>query len=174
MVPPPKKNSKKKHNNNHQPRSPKKNEEQPHEREDEVEETQENNINVKEVLARIENLEKTVVKLKSELSIVKNINTKLTTELDDLHQYQRRSCVLIEGINADATENEDQIKAKVKNVMTRNLRLDEEEFQREFDKCHRVGPIKDDGQQTAIERFKSHRFRENVYCHRKNHNKSQN
>ena len=166
MVPPPKENSKKKHNNNHQPRSPKKNEEQPHEREDEVEETQENNINVKELLARIENLEKTVVELKSELSIVKNVNTKLTTELDDLHQYQRRSCVLIEGINADANENEDQIKAKVKNVMTHNLGLDEEEFQREFDKCHRVGPIKDDGQQTTIVRFKSHRFRENVYRHR--------
>ena len=73
----------------------------------------------------------------------------------------------MEGINADANENEDQIKAKVKNVMTLNLGLDEEEFQQEFDKCHSVEPIKDDGQQTTIVRFKSHRFRENVYHHRK-------
>ena len=141
-------------------RSPKKKtKNQPHERGDEVEETQENNTNVKELLARIENLES---ELKSELCIVKNVNTKHKTELDDLHQYQRRSCVLIEGINAEAKENEDQLKAKVKNVMTRNLELDEEEFQREFDKCHHIGGIKDDGQRITIVRFKSHRFRENV------------
>ena len=50
-------------------------------------------------------------------------------------------------------ENEDQITKKVKNVLTRNLGFDEEEVQEEFNKCHRVGPVKD-GQQTTIFSFK--------------------
>ena len=124
------------------------------------------NISVKDLLSRIKNLESTVEALQSELIVVKNVNSKLSDELDDLHQYQRRSCLLIDGIKPAENENEDQIKEKVKNVLTRNLDFDEREFDKEFDKCHRVGRLVE-GKQTTIVRFKSHRFKEAVYRKRK-------
>ena len=36
-------------------------------------------------------LEKTADALKSEFPVVNNVNTKLSIELDDLHQYQCRA-----------------------------------------------------------------------------------
>ena len=106
MVPQPSKSSNKKNKKKSQTETPKKNNEQSHERENESERTQDDNINVKELLARIEKLEKTVDELRSEITIVKNVNTKLAIELDDLHQYQRRSGVLVEGINHEANESD--------------------------------------------------------------------
>ena len=83
-----------------------------------------------------------------------------------MHQHQRRACILVDGINLREEENEDQITEKVKNVLTRNLGFDKEEVQQEFDKRHRVGPVRD-GQQTTIVRFKSHKSKEKFYKKRK-------
>ena len=83
-----------------------------------------------------------------------------------MHQYQRRACILVDDINLREEENEDQITEKVKDALIRNLGFDEDEVQQEFDKCHRVGRVKD-GQQTTIVRFKSHKFKEEVYKKRK-------
>ena len=53
------------------------------------------NLSQADLLRRIEALENKVTKLESELSIAKNVNQLLSQELDDLHQYQRRSCLVI-------------------------------------------------------------------------------
>ena len=53
---------------------------------------------VAELTARIANLEKTVERLQSELVITKNVNDTLTNEIDDLQQYQRRQCIVIDGL----------------------------------------------------------------------------
>ena len=53
---------------------------------------------VAELTARITNLEKTVEILQSELIITKNVNDILTNEVDDLQQYQRRQCIVIDGL----------------------------------------------------------------------------
>ena len=53
---------------------------------------------VAEFTARIANLEKTVERLQSELVIAKNVNNILTNEVDDLQQYQRRQCIVINGL----------------------------------------------------------------------------
>ena len=84
--------------------------------------------------------------------IIKNVNTKLSIELDNLHQYQCCACIPVDAINLRGVENEDQITEKVKNVLTYNLGFNEEEVQQEFGKCHCVGPVKD-GQQTTIVHF---------------------
>ena len=63
-------------------------------------------------------------------------------------------------------ENEDQITEKVKNVLTRNLGFDEEKIQQECEKYDHVGPVKD-GQQTTTVRFKSHKFKKELYKKRK-------
>ena len=108
-------------------------------------------------------LEKTVDALKSEFPVVNNVNTKLSIELDDLHQYQCRACTLVDRLNLREKENEDQITEKVKNLLNHILWINEEKLQQEFDKCHHLGPVKD-GQQTSIVCFKSHKFnKEEVY-----------
>ena len=44
----------------------------------------------------------------------------------------------------------------------------EDEVENQIDKCHRIArPTQDDGTQSAIVRFISHTFRENVYVNRK-------
>ena len=63
------------------------------------------NIKVTEQLSRLASLEKTVDVRKSELTIATNVNTKLSLELDDLEQYQRRACILVDGINLREEEN---------------------------------------------------------------------
>ena len=50
----------------------------------------------KELLKRVANLEKIVKKLRSELYITKNVNTLLSNENDDLQQYQKRHCIVID------------------------------------------------------------------------------
>ena len=53
---------------------------------------------VAELTARITNLEKTVEILQSELITTKNVNDILTNEVNDLQQYQRRQCIVIDGL----------------------------------------------------------------------------
>ena len=53
-----------------------------------------------------------------------------------------------------------------RNVLTRNLGFDEEKVQQEYEKYHHVGSV-NDGQQTTIVRFKSHKFKKEVYKKRK-------
>ena len=62
------------------------------------------NLSQADLLRGIEALENKVTKLESELSIAKNVNQLLSQELDDLHQYQTRSCLVIDGINPQVNE----------------------------------------------------------------------
>ena len=87
------------------------------------------NLSQADLLRRIEALENKVTKLESELSIAKNVNQLLSQELDDLHQYQRRSCLVIDGINPQENETTEEINQKVKNVLTKNLNLPEDEVE---------------------------------------------
>ena len=123
-------------------------------------------LSQEDLLRRIEALENKVTKLESELSISKNVNQLLSQELDDLHQYQRRSCLVIDGINPQENETTEEINQKVKNVLTKNLNLPEDEVERELDKCHCLGPARA-GKQSTILRFRSHGFKEKVYHKRK-------
>ena len=47
-----------------------------------------------ELLLRIEKLEKKVERLSAERNVTKKVNTLLIQEVDDLHQRQRRSCII--------------------------------------------------------------------------------
>ena len=122
---------------------------------------------VTELAARIINLEKTVESLQSELIITKNVNDILTNEVDDLQQYQRRQCIVIDGLQTAPNETMLQVTLKTENVLAQHLPLDPDEVVNQIDKRHRIGPLKDDGTQSAIVRFKSHSFREKAYVNRK-------
>ena len=115
---------------------------------------------------RIIQLEKKVEMLESTLIIAQNTNTLLEKEVDDLHQYQRRACIVVDGIQPEDNETEDQIKHKVRNVLTKNLGFEANQVNNEIDKCHRLGEP-NRGKQSTIIRFRTHAFRAAVYQKRK-------
>ena len=127
----------------------------------------------KELLKRVANLEKIVEKLQNELYVTKNVNTLLSNETDDLQQYQRRHCIVIDGLRTSPNETSDQVTEKAEKVLTEKLQFDPEEVNCQIDKCHRIGPINTkDGTQSTIVRFKTHSFREAVYLKRRKCNKN--
>ena len=86
--------------------------------------------------------------------------------MNDLQQYQRQACVLVDRIKPADGETEVQIKENVGNVLVKNLGFDEEIVDNEIHKCHRLGKSKRK-KQLAIIRFKTHCFRTAVYENRK-------
>ena len=122
---------------------------------------------VAELTARIDNLEKTVERLQSELVITKNVNNVLTNKVDDLQQYQQRQCIRIDSLQTTPNETLSQVTQKAENALAQHLKLDPEEVVDQIDKCHCIGPLKDDGTQSTIVRFKSQSFREKAYVNRK-------
>ena len=64
-------------------------------------------------------------------------------------------------------ETEEQIMAKEKKILTKNLGFEERKINGELDKCHRLGKAKD-GKQSTIIRSKSPSFRASVYANRSN------
>ena len=122
---------------------------------------------INQLLQRVNNLETTVAQLKEQLAVTKHVNTLLSNEVDNLQQYQRRSCVVIAGLQSSQEETPGDVYKQAENVLVRDLNLDREEIGYEIDKCHRIGPVKDDGTQDTIIRFRSHNFRERVYIRRK-------
>ncbi|MEW8546845.1 MAG: hypothetical protein AB2693_25300 [Candidatus Thiodiazotropha sp.] len=85
-------------------------------------------------------LQNTVVMLKDENDKLKKcmneLETKLSTKVDDLEQYSRRSCIRISGIEEVADENTDEIVLQLAN------RIDVELNPRDIDRSHRVGAPK--------------------------------
>ena len=115
---------------------------------------------------RIIQLEKKVEMLESTLIIAQNTNTLLEKEVDDLHQYKRRACIVVDGIQPEDNEIEDQIKHKVWNVLTKNLGFEANQVDNKIDKCHRLGKP-NRGKQSTIIRFRTHAYRAAVYQKRK-------
>ena len=130
---------------------------------------------VTKLTKKVHKLEGEVCILRSEIAISSTVNTTLREKLDDLEQYSRRSCILVDGIEPKAKESTRDLKSKIRQLVTRpedpedlgdNPPITTAQFDAEFDKCHRVGPVID-GKQSAIVKFKSHGFRELIYRRRK-------
>ena len=127
---------------------------------------------------RVAELEGKFCRLQSEMAITSTVNNVLQQKLDEMQQYLRRSCLVIDGIKPAANENPQELKQKIKNLLTKKpqngdedgghtVEITAKEFEAEFDKCHRIGPVRD-GKQAAIIRLKSHGFKEKIYGNRKN------
>ena len=119
--------------------------------------------------ARVDSLEETVVKLDSKLAISTRVNEVLRTDLDRLHQYTRRSCLVIHGIPTNVSETETQVEEKVRTMIAKDLQLDDnttKDIITDIDKAHRIGKRNDNNQQAVIVRFKSHSKRTIVYRQR--------
>ena len=110
-------------------------------------------------------LEKRVLELESVLEVTRNANNLLKQEVDNLQQYQCRACIIVDGITPVKDETEEQITAKTKDFLIKNLGFEERKVNEELHKCHRLGKAKD-GRQSTIIKFKSHSFRTSVYASR--------
>ena len=106
-------------------------------------------------------------RLSGELNVTMRVTTLLSQEVDDLQQYQRRSCISIDGINHDEYEGVADIILKAKNMLNKHLQISKEEIEKQVDKCHRIGPKNEDGIQATMLKFKSHLFKESEYHTRK-------
>ena len=116
---------------------------------------------MKEMQERLEAVEAMV-------AVTAKVNTELAKEVDRLEQYGRRHSIVIRGIPPKEEESNDQLKESVKKAIG-ELGL-KEEFNRDFDKTHRIGPVlttQHGKRQDVIVRFKSHATRYNVYRKRK-------
>ena len=94
---------------------------------------------VAELTVRITYLEKTVERLQSELIITKNVNDILANEVGDLQQYQRRQCIVIDGLQTAPNKTILQVTQKAENVLTQHLKLDPDEVVNQIDMCHGMG-----------------------------------
>ena len=122
---------------------------------------------VAELTVRIANLDKTVERLQRELVITKNVKDILMNEADDLQQYQRRQCIVIDGLQTTPNETIPQVTRKTENVLAYHLKLHPYEIVNQIDKRQCIGPVKDDDTPSSIVRFKLYSFRENAYVNRK-------
>ena len=96
------------------------------------------------------------------------MSEQLTTELDRLDQYHRRSNVIIKNVFLPENENDDGVKSIVTKILKNDMA--KPELLSSVDKQHRIGAIKEvNGKklQNIIVRFKSHSARYAVYKDRK-------
>ena len=124
---------------------------------------------------RVSVLEGEMCMLRSELVVSSHVNSVLNAQIDDQEQYSRRSCMIVDGILPTTKESTHDLKLKIQKIITKSEDPEDlggkppisvKQFNEEFDKCHRVGPVKN-GRQSAIVKFKSHGFREEIYRRRK-------
>ena len=115
-----------------------------------------NKDTIKSLTARIDKLEKRVLELEGVLEVARNANNLLEQEVDNLQQYQRRACIVVDGITPVKDETEEQITAKT-SFLIKNFGFEERKVNEELGKCHRLGKTKD-GKQSTIIRLKSHSF----------------
>ena len=96
----------------------------------------------------------------SEKAIASHVSDLLHEKIDNLQQYSGRNCLVLDGLPVIANESVSDLKVKVKETVVNDLKIDSTEFDNEFDKTLRIGPVSDNGQnQKVIVRFKSHSFR---------------
>ena len=122
---------------------------------------------IQELLLHIKKLEKKVKSLSGELNVAKRVNTLLSQSVDELEQYQRGSCIIIDEINLNKDGSVADITSKAKNVLNKHHQISKEEIEKQVGKCQRIGPKDEDGTQATILKFKSHSFKELVYHSRK-------
>ena len=123
---------------------------------------------LEELEEKNQTLEKHVIVLESRVAISEKVSDTLSSELDRLDQYHRRSNIIIKNVFLPEHESDRAIHAKVGKVLEKDLKLPN--VFNTIDKFHRVGKVRmKDGKkaQDIIVRFNNHSSRYAVYKERK-------
>ena len=123
-----------------------------------IEENTDSIINLKKAII---NIEGKLMITESKYALASHVNSILSKNVDELQQYSRRSCIIIDGIPSSQANDLPQI-------LCENLNIPPPLMSSEVDKYHPIGPIKEDGTQSVILKVRSHGFREKMYRARKN------
>ena len=115
---------------------------------------------------KVETLENKVVVLESTLEVSQNTSDKLSAEVDNMHQYSRRNCLIVSGIPIKHGESTADLKRAIEKNVLKDVGVSKEFFDYEFDKVHRIGAA-DGDKQNVIVRFRSHQFPSELYYGRK-------
>ena len=92
---------------------------------------------------------------------------KQSAELDQLHQYSRRKCIIVSGIPVKKNETCEDLKCSFeKNVIKDMGENSNKEFDFEYDKIHRHRKV-NGTKQNVIVRFRSHQCPSDLYYARK-------
>ena len=114
----------------------------------------------------METLENKVVVLESTLEVSQNTSDKPSAEVDNLHQYSRRNCLVVSGTPIKHGESTADLKRSIEKNVLKDIGVSKEFFDYEFDKVHRIEAAHGD-KQNFIVRFRSHQFPSELYYARK-------
>ena len=115
---------------------------------------------------KVETFENKVVVLESTLEVSQDTSDKLSAEVDNLHQYSRRNCLIVSGTPIKHGESTVDLKRSIEKNVFKDVGVSKEFFEYEFDKVHRIGAA-DGDKQNVIVRFRSHQFPSELYYARK-------
>ena len=102
--------------------------------------------------------------LESDLAITKNVSAVLENEVDSLHQYCRRNCIVISGIPPNPKESNMELKDAVKEAIKDTV--DDVDFEMDCDKVHRHGPRRFN-RHNVIARFRSHQLPADIFSNKR-------
>ena len=105
--------------------------------------------------------------IESKLEVSNHISDVLRAQLDDMQQYSRRNCLIIENVPHEVGEKIQDIEEKTNKILQDKLKFSENNITNEFDKAHRLGKNEPGNPAPVIVRFKSHSFRAKVFNKRK-------
>ena len=114
----------------------------------------------------METLENKVLVLESTLEVSQNTSNKLSAEVDNLHQYSQRNCLIVSGIPIKREESTADLKRSIEKNVLKDVGVSKKFFDYEFDKVHRIGAA-DSDKQNLVVRFRSHQFPSELYYARK-------
>ena len=109
-------------------------------------------------------LEAKVLILEDRVAVSENVSSKLSSELDRLDQYHRRSNIIIKDAFLPEKETIEEVKNTVVEIISQDLKLPE--MAKSIDKLHRIGKVLTKNgkkQQDIIVRFKTHHSRYSIY-----------
>ena len=121
---------------------------------------------LKQTVSELIPLKSKIEKLTDCNAVLSNVNDKLSHEVERLQQYSRRNCIVLEGIPTHRNESVESLQGKVQTAIT-SMGISQQEYASEFDKTHRIGPVRNQKEQRVIVRFKKHSLCEKIYSQRK-------
>ena len=75
---------------------------------------------------------------------------KLSAELDNLHQYSRRNCLIVSGIPIKQGESSADLKQSIEKNVLKDVGVSKEFFDYKFDRIHRTGAADGDKQNITV------------------------
>ena len=90
---------------------------------------------------RVLYLESTLRETQSQSLIATNTSDLLKLEIDKLKQYSRRACLVISGVELPrnkTSEKAEETETKVQELSSRELGVNEDDFDYELEKAHRL------------------------------------